>query len=61
MIMAEPTYGAPTPEEPTNIDAPTTINTQAPGTIAAPGTFTTLPAQGLSPLEDLTPPVNGGE
>ena len=59
--MPEPTYGAPTPEDPQNIDAPTAISTQAPGNIAAPGTLTTLPAQGLSPLEDLTPPVNGGD
>lgn len=58
--MAEPTYGAPTPESPQNIDAPTELIPESASTIAAPGTLTTLPAQGLSPLEDLTPP-NGEE
>lgn len=65
--MPEPTYGAPVAQDPSDIDAPAEITaegagaldspgllaTESAGTIAAPSTLTTIPAVGLSPLEEL--------
>lgn len=58
--MPEPTYGAPVAQDPSDIDAPAEITAEGAGALSAPSALTTIPAVGLSPLEEL-PNGNGGE
>ncbi|AIM40724.1 hypothetical protein N22_022 [Idiomarinaceae phage 1N2-2] len=51
--MPEPTFGAPVAQDPSNIAEPGALVPQPAPDINAPVALTTVPAQGLKPLEEL--------